>query len=72
MTVYQLTFHCPDMRTQEDAEIVRESLMNAPGFSDIEADWRTGIVTIATANQDGGKDATRRLIDCGFRPEETL
>jgi hypothetical protein len=72
MTVYQLTYHCPDLHTQEDAEIVRESLMNAPGFSDIDVDWRTGKVVVATANQDGGKDATMRLINAGFRPEETL
>jgi hypothetical protein len=70
MTVFQLTFRCPDVKTLDDAEIVRESLMMSPGISDVEVDWRGGYVKAATANQDGGKDLEKRLRDCGFPPED--
>ncbi|MEZ0324277.1 MAG: hypothetical protein ACAH95_00065 [Fimbriimonas sp.] len=66
MTVFQLTFRCPDIKTMDDAEIVRENLMQSPGISDVEIDWRTGYVKAATANQDGGKDLERRLSQAGF------
>ena len=67
-----LQYHCPDIRTMSDAEIARETLRNAPGIEDIEIDWRTSTVKVVTANQDGARDISQRLIDSGFRPAETL
>ncbi|HSI73092.1 MAG TPA: hypothetical protein VK934_07925 [Fimbriimonas sp.] len=66
MTVYQLTFRCPDLKTIEDAEIIKASLMDSPGFSDIDIDWRGGYIRAATANQDAGRDLIARLSKAGF------
>ncbi len=68
--MFELTFRCPDVKTMDDAEIVRESLMVSPGISEVDVDWRGGYVRAATANQDGGKDLERRLSEAGFPAEE--
>ncbi len=70
MNVYELTFRCPDIKTQEDAEILRETLADGPGVGMIEVDWRTKIVQVVTSNQDAGRDVLKRLIDAGYRPED--
>jgi hypothetical protein len=69
MTVYQLTFHCPDLKTLDDARILEATLMESPGISDVEVDWRSGMVKVATANQDGGTDVIARLSKAGFPRE---
>jgi hypothetical protein len=66
MTVHELTFRCPDLRTMEDAERIKEALMDSPGISDLDVDWRGGYVRAATANQDAGQDLISRLSKAGF------
>jgi hypothetical protein len=70
MTVFQLTFRCPDIKTMEDAEQVRETLMDSPGISDVDVDWRGGYVRATTANQDGGRDLIVRLSKAGYPCED--
>jgi hypothetical protein len=55
--------------SQEDAEIVKESLMSCPGVGEMEVDWRTKEVRVVTSNQDGGKSVLEALLHCGFPPE---
>jgi hypothetical protein len=70
MNTYRLTYRCPDIHTQEDAECIRDALMSAPGVGDIEVDWRTKIVQVVCSDQDGGKTVLQLLIGAGFSPED--
>ncbi len=70
MQTFNLTYRCPDIRTQEEAEMVRETLATSPGVGEIEVDYRTGEVRVSTSNQDGGKDLLARLIGSGYPPED--
>jgi hypothetical protein len=72
MRVYDLHFTCPDLTSQEDVDMLVTTLSSSPGVGMVEADWRTKKVRVETANQDGGEDVIERMIDAGFRPEETL
>ena len=69
MEVFAKTFYCPDMVSQQDAEIVKQALLNAPGIESIEPDHVTHTVYVSCANQDGLGDIEWRLSDVGFAPE---
>lgn len=70
MKVYEISFVCPDIQSQADAEIVREIIINSPGVGDVTIDLATKVVTVVTANQDAGLDVRHRLFDSGFPPDE--
>lgn len=70
MRVYELRFNCPDLRTQEDADGVRASLLDAPGIEDVDVDWRAGKVRAVASSQDYGATVLRHLIEAGFPPED--
>ena len=70
MNVYALTFTCPDLTTQADAEIVRETLIDSPGVGEVDVDYINKVVKVTTANQDAGLDVRTRLFQSGFPPNE--
>jgi len=72
MRSFQLSYRCPDLANQEDAEIVRETLMSSPGVGDIDVDWRTKMVAVVSANQDGGVAVFNALRGCGFPAESAI
>ena len=69
MNVFDLTFTCPDLKTQSDAEIIRESILASPGVGDVTIDHVNQTVHVVTANQDGGADVRARLFRSGFPPD---
>jgi hypothetical protein len=70
MQTFHVEYRCPDIMSQEDAEMVREALIASPGIGDVDIDWRTKLVKVTTSNQDGGKSVLAVLLTCGFPPEE--
>ncbi len=71
MDIFRLELHVPDMKTQVDAQQVREALHSSPGFDLAEIDIPTHMVIVKTANQDAGKDVIFRLSHAGFPPDDT-
>lgn len=70
MNVYSLSFKCPDIMTQADAEIVRATVLDSPGVGDVDVDFINKIVLVSTANVDEGLDVRTRLFQAGYPPEE--
>jgi hypothetical protein len=70
MVTYQLKYRCPDIQSQEDAEIVREMLVNLPGVGDFDVDWRSKTVSVVTASQDDGKSVYAALLRSDYPPED--
>jgi hypothetical protein len=70
MNVYQLTFICPDMESQADVEMIRETVLNSPGVGDVTISLFEKTVVVSTANQDAGVDVRSRLFNAGFPPDE--
>jgi hypothetical protein len=70
MKSFTLILRCPDIRSQEDAEVVREVLSSSPGIDTVDVDYATHTVRASTFNDDGGTDVRRRLDDAGFPCEE--
>lgn len=62
------TFHCPDIRSQADAEIIRETLDNAPEIADCEIDIAARTVTVRFVESMNQTQLEEHLGDAGFPP----
>ena len=67
MQVFAKTFY---LVSQNDAEIAKQTLLNAPGIDSIEVDHTAHTVFVACANQEGLADVEARLADAGYGPED--
>ena len=70
MTTHRLTFRSPDLHSQEDAEILRELLVNIAGVGEVNIDHRTKIVEVVTSNQDGGRTVREAILNSNYPPED--
>ena len=70
MTTYRLTFRCPDLHSQEDAEILREHLVHVAGVGEVNVDYRTKLVEVVTSNQDGGRSIREVILKSDYPPED--
>lgn len=69
MELYAHTYRCPDVVSQEDALIIRETLQNAPGIEEVEVDHADHSVYVRTANQEGLQEIVAMLTTAGYPPE---
>jgi copper chaperone CopZ len=63
------SFLCPDIRSQSDAEIIRETLENAPEIDSCEIDVPARTVTVRFAESLNEFALAEHLRDAGFPPE---
>jgi len=63
------TFECPDIRTQMDAEIIRETLANASGIDDCQVDVPARSVTVRFVEALNDAALRGHLRDAGFPAE---
>lgn len=64
------TFHCPNIRSQADAELISETLYAAPEINECTVDVPDRKVTIEYAEALNESEVKRHLSSAGFPAEE--
>ncbi len=72
MRVYKLEIESSEIQNQQDVMMIETVLANAPGIGEVQVDIARHVVTVVTANQDGGVDVRQRLDAAGFPNKKFL
>ncbi len=64
------SFVCPDIRSQSDADLIDETLRNAPEIDSCEVDVPARTVTVRYVEGMNTSDLFKHLADAGFPAEE--